>query len=59
MYVGVVVGTWLAVVIIGWDTYDVVGAATLVAILIGGPYWVFAASSLGLGSMIFESRTER
>ena len=58
MYVGVVVGMWIAGIIIGWDAYDAGALAAFMMILIGVPYWVCAASSLGLGSAVFKIRTK-
>jgi hypothetical protein len=57
MYGGVVVGTWLSVIVADSGGYYVGAAATMLAIMIGFPYWVCAGSGLVLGSAVFRFRT--
>ena len=57
MYGGVVVGTWLSVIIVDSGGYDVGAAAAMLAFMIGIPYWVCAGSGLVLGSEVFKFRT--
>jgi hypothetical protein len=58
MYPGVVVGTWLSVIVIGSSGYDVGAAAAFAALFIGIPYWWCAALSLVLGSVVFQWRSK-
>jgi hypothetical protein len=57
IHAGVAVGTWLSVLVLGQNSYDVGAAAALFAILIGIPFWFCAGLGLAVGMGVNRRRT--
>lgn len=55
VYIGVAVGMWLSVIVMGSASYDVGAAAALFSLFVGIPFWACAGIGIAIGSGLYAT----